>query len=210
MSVRVSTSSRRAGVLGLALLVGVVGVGGAVSGCGDTSSRFGSAAALDQVDAGPVTVVVRAVPVPAAGQLAAVLSSGDPADPTWGWAPIGGFGVRVTRGRFSTTQDVRTPDPRWRTSVGLFPYVTGRPLDLPPGKYTLYLWVGRDLGPWEVGWGWPGLTTFRQRTGRLTMKDKLFAFCETTFGAKAFGTTVTVTAIPRVKPNAPSGVCSTG
>jgi hypothetical protein len=94
---------------------------------------------------GTVTVTVAGVEDAEGWQLAGVLYDGvGISDPDH--RAIGGFAASVDTDSFSTIQLVRQPADNYE---GLFPYVGEDPLVLPPGTYTLMVWLGRDLGPYS-------------------------------------------------------------
>lgn len=194
--------ARRRGRLGAALLL--LGILAWVSACGDdqtapaaaTPSAQQSPAPAGTGGGGPVKVWVRDVqgpPGPYVSELAGVLFRSSP-DTSWPGQGLGGFGVVVQGDPFWTVQYVQQPDPHWKQSQGLFPYVLPEVLTVPPGRYTLRLWLGTRLIPStrsEYRWG---ANASRWIPGESYVEGAAFlGFCETTVVVEdAHGVTVRV------------------
>lgn len=200
MRINAFVASRR-GRLGAALLL--LGILAGVSACGDddtapaaaTPSAQQSPAPAGTGDGGPVKVWVRDVqgpPGPYVSELAGVLFRPSPGT-RWPGQGLGGFGVVVRGDPFWTAQYVRQPDPHWMRSQGLFPYVLPDVLTVPPGRYTLQLWLGTRLIP-STRSEYPGVNASRWLPGASYVEGADFlGFCETTVVVKdAHGVTVRV------------------
>jgi hypothetical protein len=147
----------------------VVGCGDDDSASQDTTQQASTTTAEAPADTaanGTVTVSVTVSGIESAvgNQLAGVLFRGPAAtDPDRNG--VGGFAATVDADPFSTTEQVRQPNPD-PDQVGPFPFVSENLLLVEPGTYTLVLWLAPELGPYSrwVPAGTPGL-----------------AGCETTF-----------------------------
>jgi hypothetical protein len=130
----------------------VVGCGDDDSASPDTAQQASTTTAEAPVDVagnGTVTVSVTVSGIESAvgNQLAGVLLRGPEAtDPDRNG--VGGFAATVDADPFSTTEQVRQPNPD-PDAVGPFPYVTEDLLIVEPGTYTLVLWLAPDLGPYS-------------------------------------------------------------
>lgn len=130
----------------------VVGCGGDDSTSPDTTQQASTTtteAPADTAGNGTVTVSVTVSGIESAvgNQLAGVLFRGPEAiypDRNG----LGGFVATVDADPFSTTEQVRRPNPD-PDAVGPFPGVSEDPLLVEPGTYTLVLWLAPDLGPYS-------------------------------------------------------------
>lgn len=174
-----------------------------VAGCGDDdgaspdttqqASTTTAEAPADTAGNGTVTVSVTVSGIESAvgNQLAGVLFRGPEAiDPDRNG--LGGFAATVDADPFSTTEQVRQPNPD-PDSVGPFPGVSEDPLLVEPGTYTLVLWLAADLGPYSR---WVPAAT-----GGL-------AGCETTF-VVGDGTTFEIEVHGMPPPGATGTSCTT-
>lgn len=174
-----------------------------VAGCGDDdgaspdttqqASTTTAEAPADTAGNGTVTVSVAVSGIESAvgNQLAGVLFRGPEAiDPDRNG--LGGFAATVDADPFSTTEQVRQPNPD-PDSVGPFPGVSEDPLLVEPGTYTLVLWLAADLGPYSR---WVPAAT-----GGL-------AGCETTF-VVGDGTTFEIEVHGMPPPGATGTSCTT-
>jgi hypothetical protein len=94
-----------------------------------------------------VTVVVRALKGERGKQLAGVLYRLDPPHPSN--EGLGGFSAEIDSDPFSTTQAVFRGEQDWVDGDLAFPYVGDEVATLVPGRYGLYLWASRELGPYN-------------------------------------------------------------